>query len=131
MCHHSSASVIILQQEHTIHLHVRLKTIFQLPIYATTLTPPRFTCSSESNGPSAMCGWPHKVCGSPARNESQQSQDYEPKVQLLPTTNHGTLWQVAKSISLYGMNALISGVLAPLNFLQKPKMRTSTSMLCP
>ena len=69
-----------------------------------------------------------KVCGSLARNESRQSRDYEPKGPLLPT-NHGTLWQVAKSITLNGMNALTSGLLTTLSFLQKPKMRTSTSIV--
>ena len=35
------------------------------------------------------------------------------------------------SVCMEWMRSLISGVLAPLNFLQKPKVRTSTSMLCP
>ena len=98
-----------------------LRSNFQLPICTTTLTPPRFTCSGKPDGPSAMCGsMLHKVNGSPA-HKGQQSQNCEPKVRLLRTTSHGTLpWQVAKSISLNGMNAFISGLLTASSFLQKP-----------
>ena len=69
----------------------------------------------------------HKVRGSPAR-KGQQSQNCEPKARLLRTTSHGTLlWQVAKSTSLNGMNAFISGLLTALSFLQKPTIEIETA----
>ena len=69
----------------------------------------------------------HEVRGSPA-HKGQQSQNCEPKARLLRTRSHGTLlWQVAKSISLNGMSAFISGLLTALSFLQKPTIEIETA----
>ena len=88
------------------------KQSFSFPIYATTLTPPRFTCSGEPDGPSSMWGrMLHKVRGSPA-HKGQQSQNYEPEARFLRSSNHGTLlWQAAKGISAEWNKTLICGLL--------------------